>query len=325
VGRDVFISYADEDRAVATLACKRLEDLGVSCWMAPRDVLPGRTWATSIIDAIESCRAIVLVLSASSAGSRQVAREVERGDALTLPLLTIRVDGTELSGDLEYFLSNTQWLDVSREHLEEHLAPLPRYVRLLLAQRHGPAAQVQKLAPTDKTKGEIHAVVTSWLAVLARGYEATTTRAVEGPQTLMFAVRFAVYMVIAGAVISFPVSQAARSRPAAFLVAYMVSSFVEIVGVGLIVHSAFRLVGGTSPLTSSMIAWCLYMAYWPVFVVSLAPVNASLAGALQGDPVAGLEHLAAGMSAVDALVVCVSFVASTAALVRLTRDSWRTF
>jgi hypothetical protein len=87
---------------------------------------------------------MVLVLSANSAASRQVAREVERADALHLPLVTIRLDGTELTGDLEYFLSNTQWLDVSQGRLEEQLAPLPRYVRIrkLIPRERGGEARI---------------------------------------------------------------------------------------------------------------------------------------------------------------------------------------
>jgi hypothetical protein len=213
VGRDVFISYAEEDQAVAALACKRLEDVGVSCWMAPRDILPGKTWAASIIDAIESCRAMVLVLSANSAASRQVAREVERADALHLPLLTIRVDSTELTGDLEYFLSNTQWLDVSQGRLEAQLAPLPRYVRLLLSAQRGAATRPPVAARAQRTKREMHALVTSWFAVLTGGHNAVMSFALQESRTLMFALRFGFYMVLAGAIISLPVSEAARRRP----------------------------------------------------------------------------------------------------------------
>jgi hypothetical protein len=107
MGRDVFISYAEEDKTVAALACKRLEDVGMSCWMAPRD---------------------------------------------------IRLDGTELTGDLEYFLSSTQWLDVSRGRIEEQLAPLPRYVRMLLSPRRGVAARPPLATRAERTKREIHRV-----------------------------------------------------------------------------------------------------------------------------------------------------------------------
>jgi len=54
MAHDVFISYATADQTVAQMVCATLEKQGIRCWMAPRDLLPGRTWAAAIIDAIES-------------------------------------------------------------------------------------------------------------------------------------------------------------------------------------------------------------------------------------------------------------------------------
>jgi hypothetical protein len=319
VGRDVFISYAEEDKTIAALACKRLEDVGVSCWMAPRDILPGRTWAASIIEAIESSRAMVLVLSQNSAASRQVAREVERADALRLPLVTIRVDATELSGDLEYFLSNTQWLDATQGRIEEQLAPLPRYVRMLLSAQRRPAERPQGATPLQRTKRELHAVVAAWFAVLTRGHNGVATFALQEFGTLLFALRFGLYMVVAGAVISFPVAEAAQRRPLAYFLSYVVSSIAEIGGGALIVHTSFRLMGGGAGFASSMSAWCLYLTFWPLLVVSLAPANAYFARMFEGDPVSGFEKLAARMSPADIPVLLVCFAASTVALILFAR------
>lgn len=43
--RDAFISYANQDTAVADALCAHLERRGVSCWIAPRDVPPGALYA----------------------------------------------------------------------------------------------------------------------------------------------------------------------------------------------------------------------------------------------------------------------------------------
>jgi TIR domain len=37
----VFISYASQDAAVANSTVENLEQHGLRCWMAPRDVKPG--------------------------------------------------------------------------------------------------------------------------------------------------------------------------------------------------------------------------------------------------------------------------------------------
>ena len=40
----------------------------VTCWIAPRDVVPGADWGESIIDAIESSRIMILIFSQSARG-----------------------------------------------------------------------------------------------------------------------------------------------------------------------------------------------------------------------------------------------------------------
>lgn len=48
----VFISYASQDAAVAKAACRALEQAGVACWIAPRDVTPGTFYADEIVHAL---------------------------------------------------------------------------------------------------------------------------------------------------------------------------------------------------------------------------------------------------------------------------------
>ena len=75
---DVFISYANQDKATADAACAQLEAEGIRCWIAPRDVPPGAEWAGAIVDAIDDCRAMVLIFSSSTNESKQNRREVQQ-------------------------------------------------------------------------------------------------------------------------------------------------------------------------------------------------------------------------------------------------------
>jgi hypothetical protein len=75
---DTFISYSSEDKPTADALCHRLETRGVRCWVAPRDILPGRDWATSIIEAMDQVQVMVLLLTVKANNSPQVLREVER-------------------------------------------------------------------------------------------------------------------------------------------------------------------------------------------------------------------------------------------------------
>ena len=45
------------------------EGSGVTCWVAPRDVIPGKFYGDAIVRAIDAATAVVLVLSKDSVAS----------------------------------------------------------------------------------------------------------------------------------------------------------------------------------------------------------------------------------------------------------------
>ena len=63
MSNEVFISYSSHDSDVANQICAAVEESGTLCWIAPRDVMPGESYGEALIDAINSCRVMVLVLS----------------------------------------------------------------------------------------------------------------------------------------------------------------------------------------------------------------------------------------------------------------------
>jgi TolB-like protein/cytochrome c-type biogenesis protein CcmH/NrfG len=126
---NVFVSYASQDVAVANTVCAALEAAGLPCWIAPRDVLAGESYAGAIVQAINSCRMLVLVLSKSAIDSPHVLREVERASSKKRPVLSIRMDASDLPPDLEYFLSANHWLDASGRPVEQILPALVESVR----------------------------------------------------------------------------------------------------------------------------------------------------------------------------------------------------
>jgi TolB-like protein/Flp pilus assembly protein TadD len=133
-GRDVFISYASQDKAVAETVCKALESAGVACWIAPRDVTPGEFYAESIVHAIDSAKVVALVLSQNAAESQHVLREVERASSKRHPVVSFRIDLAPLPAALEYFLNTSQWLDASAVGFERALPKLVDAVRSAVAQ-----------------------------------------------------------------------------------------------------------------------------------------------------------------------------------------------
>ena len=135
-----FVSYASQDVVVADTVCAALEAAGLPCWIAPRDVRAGESYAAAIVQAINDCRMLVLVLSKSAIDSPHVLREVERASSKKRPVLSIRMDAAALPPDLEYFLSANHWLDASAGPLERILPALVESVRGRDAVRTGQAA-----------------------------------------------------------------------------------------------------------------------------------------------------------------------------------------
>src|SRR5438552_3666559 len=63
---DVFLSYSSKDKLTADAACAALEARGLRCWVAPRDIVPGKEWGAAIIEGIEQSRSMVLLFSANA-------------------------------------------------------------------------------------------------------------------------------------------------------------------------------------------------------------------------------------------------------------------
>jgi TolB-like protein/Tfp pilus assembly protein PilF len=128
-GRDVFISYASQDAGVANAIVADLEQRGIRCWIAPRDVRAGAQYADAIVRAITDAKALVLVLSASAIASSHVGKEIERASSKKRPIIALRTDSAPLTPALEYFLSESQWIEVQHGKAEAAYAKLVAAIR----------------------------------------------------------------------------------------------------------------------------------------------------------------------------------------------------
>ena len=124
MAQHVFISYSNHDKSVADAVCAALENRKVRCWIAPRDVMPGVSYADALIDGLNKSRLLVLVFSSNSNTSSQVMREVERAVSKNIPIITFRIEDVPPSRAMEYFLSAHQWLDGLIPPITEHIQRL---------------------------------------------------------------------------------------------------------------------------------------------------------------------------------------------------------
>jgi TolB-like protein len=142
--RPVFISYASPDAATAEIVVGALERAGHTCWIAPRDVEPGALYAGEIVGAINDCRVVVLVLSARSVASTHVGKELERASSKNRRIIALRTDATPLPRAFEYFLSESQWIEVGPGGIEQAASRLAESMG-----RHLGTAPIVSLQPSN--------------------------------------------------------------------------------------------------------------------------------------------------------------------------------
>ncbi|MFP4017537.1 MAG: toll/interleukin-1 receptor domain-containing protein, partial [Halanaerobiales bacterium] len=91
MAHDVFISYSSNDKHIADAVCNALEYNKIRCWIASRDVTPGKEWGEEIISAISRSKVMVLIFSSSANNSQQVLREVERAVNKNVIIVPFRI------------------------------------------------------------------------------------------------------------------------------------------------------------------------------------------------------------------------------------------
>lgn len=129
-----FISYSSRDAEIALRLCEVLEEQGVVCWIAPRDVEAG-AYGASIVRGIRAARVLVFVATTHSAVSSHVGRELERAVNAGIPIVPLRMDETEFSEELEYYLAGMHWLEPAGRSLEAFAPEVAGQVKSLVSGR----------------------------------------------------------------------------------------------------------------------------------------------------------------------------------------------
>ena len=151
---DVFVSYSSKDVNVANAVCAALEAKKMRCWIAPRDVLPGKAWAGAILDAISDARVMVLVYSANANASPQVIREVDCAVTRNVVIIPFRIEAATMTKEMQYYIAAAHWLDAMDGSMEEHIARLVTSVRSLLAASNPAPMKVGSKPASPKGKSD---------------------------------------------------------------------------------------------------------------------------------------------------------------------------
>ncbi len=149
---DVFVSYSSRNKDVADAIVAEMEQHGIRCWYAPRDVLTGQEWATAISHAIASVAVMVLVYTDESNNSKQVMNEVALAFNSGKTIVPFRMTNDKMSGELEYYLSRVHWLDAVDEPLMKNIEKLREYVEVILTYPDAAKADHDAADPLEYVK-----------------------------------------------------------------------------------------------------------------------------------------------------------------------------
>jgi hypothetical protein len=157
MSRDVFVSYCSEDHAVATSLCCFLEQHGVQCWIAPRDIAPGQAFDEAIIDAIDGTQALIVVLSDQANRSPFVKNEVNRAFAKGRAIFTVRTESVLPGKGLELYLARHHWTDGFPPPIEQRLDRLTNAILALLGRGPVAATAVEALQSALPAEADLQA------------------------------------------------------------------------------------------------------------------------------------------------------------------------
>ena len=127
----VFISYSTIDSETAFSLLRVLEDYGLRCWIAPRDIPQGAVWADAIDRGIQESQCFVVIVSSNSISSKQVPKEVALAVTSCEGIFPFRIDKSALEGSFRYYLSDYQFVDAQQER-EEKMKELACAIRAAL-------------------------------------------------------------------------------------------------------------------------------------------------------------------------------------------------
>ncbi len=113
--KNVFISYKSEEWKEAELIKSALEDKGISCWIAPRDIPGGSNYAREIDRAIDNCSVLVLVLSSIAQKSKWIPKELDCAINSNKIILPFQLEECPLEGGFRLYLTNIQMYQAYRD------------------------------------------------------------------------------------------------------------------------------------------------------------------------------------------------------------------
>jgi hypothetical protein len=127
--KTAFLSHSSQDADLAQQLCASLEARGIACWIAPRDITLGQSYASGILQGIAESQSLLLIASDKALGSVQVLSEVEQAHKRAKPIYTVLIPPAKVQGEMDFYLSRLHWIQSGGRTTEEIAATLAPVLR----------------------------------------------------------------------------------------------------------------------------------------------------------------------------------------------------
>ncbi len=105
---ELFISYSKANRDQALALADELRGRGFSVWIDQGGIRGAKEWSAEIVEAINACSTLLLLISPQSIASRNVAKEVHLASEKGRNILPVVIEKVTLPTNFEYPLAGIQ-------------------------------------------------------------------------------------------------------------------------------------------------------------------------------------------------------------------------
>ena len=108
----VFVSYSRRNKEIVDRIVGELDRADMDVWIDREDIKAGNSWRVQIVQAIDTCDAFVLMLSAHSAISENVHKEINLAQDSKRKTFVLLLERIQLPAEIRYQLAGLQFIDV---------------------------------------------------------------------------------------------------------------------------------------------------------------------------------------------------------------------
>jgi hypothetical protein len=115
----VFVSYSRRNKEIVDRIVGEMDRAQINVWIDREDIRAGNSWRVQIVQAIDTCDGFVLMLSAHSAVSENVHKEINLAQDSKRKTFVFLLERIQLPAEIRYQLAGLQFIDVEELGFEE--------------------------------------------------------------------------------------------------------------------------------------------------------------------------------------------------------------